>query len=51
MTINENEEDEVFGYDNFNDIAYRMKDIVFNIMLSGVTSMDGIAMDFNANQN
>ena len=47
MTINEDEENEVFGYDDFNDTAYRMKDIVFKIMLSGVTSMTGIAMELN----
>ena len=47
MTINEDEENEVFGYDDFNDSAYRMKDIVFDIMLSGVTSFSGIAMELN----
>ena len=29
------------------DIAYRMKDMVFDIMLRGVTSLDGIAMELN----
>ena len=27
--------------------AYRMRDIVFNIMLRGVTSLDGIVMELN----
>ena len=45
MPINE-EAIEEFDYD-FSDPAYRMRDIVFNIMLSGVTSFPGIAMELN----
>ena len=45
MPINE-EAIEEFDYD-FSDPAYRIKDIVFNIMLSGVTSITGIAMELN----
>ena len=44
--INEDEADEEYIYD-FSETAYKMKDIVFNIMLSGVTSIEGIAMELN----
>jgi hypothetical protein len=46
MRSNEDEEIEVFGYD-IGDSAYRIKDIVFEIMLSGVTSIPGIVMELN----
>ncbi len=46
MRINEDEALEELGYE-VSDSAYRIKDIVFNIMLSGVTSISGIAMELN----
>jgi len=46
MITNEEETVDVFG-DDFKGTAYRMKDIVFDIMLSGVVSMEGIAMELN----
>ena len=46
MIISEDEEIEEYSYD-FNDFDYRMRDIVFSIMLSGVTSIEGIAMELN----
>ncbi len=46
MRISEDEEIEEYNYD-FNDSEYRMRDIMFNIMLSGVTSITGIAMELN----
>ena len=46
MRISEDEEIEEYSYD-FNDSAYKMRDIVFNIMLNGVTSITGIAMELN----
>ncbi len=35
-----------YRYD-FSHSAYRMKDIIFDIILSGVTSITGIAMELN----
>ncbi len=46
MMINENETLEELDYE-FSDSAYRIKDIVFEIMLSGVTSIPGIVMELN----
>ena len=46
MRFSENKEIEEERYD-FYDSEYRMKDILFDIMLSGVTSMTGIAMELN----
>jgi len=44
--ITDDEGVDVFG-DDYCNSAYEMKDIVFDIMFSGVTSMDGIAMELN----
>ncbi len=46
MKISEDEALEELDYE-VSDSAYKMKDIVFNIMLSGVTSITGIAMELN----
>ena len=46
MGISEDEEMDEYSYD-FNYSDYRMKDIIFDIMLSGVTTMSGIAMELN----
>jgi hypothetical protein len=46
MMFNEDEAVDVFS-DDYWQSAYRMKDIVFEIMLSGVTSLEGIAMELN----
>jgi len=46
MTTIEDEAVDVLG-DDYWDTAYRMKDIVFDIMLRGVTSLEGIAMELN----
>jgi len=46
MMINEEEADEEYIY-SFRDTEYRIKDIVSEIMLSGVTSIPGIVMELN----
>jgi len=46
MTICDDDSVDVFG-DDFGDLAFRIKDIVFGIMLSGVTSIPGITMELN----
>ena len=47
MRINEDVELEKFYDINPSYSTYRIKDIVFNIMLSGVTSIPGIVMELS----
>jgi len=46
MKTNEDKSVDLFS-DDYWDSAYRIKDIVFEIMLSGVTSIPGIVMELN----